>query len=402
MGFWFDLGKCLFTLSTSLVDVSSDIVQSLDFMGYKISTSIINEITGENNFSDTINNSSLVMEHKGNITTVEEEYRVDEIWGILGLSIIFLPGIVTGVPLLVGMVFDRQWKVALFAILLIFTFPVTLVILQLIVIVRLCQNSEIDQDLKMSRTQAIGAEAFFEGFCQLLLQMFSLLYGYSITKIQIVTIIASFFQIARMSIILDIENNIYSADHSLQMTFTNTLVETLKRLPCYISTIMFRLSAFGLTIAFLREWSIIPIVILFIELAILSCRRNKDKIEEIGQALIEIIYTCVSNMSVMNAYPFMSFQHNEQDAKSFLRNSSVVTFLHHSVMLIIIMMLAVYNPTYFDHWSWPEFQLKPDECHFYWVFGCTWLMGCYSLTVTLYRAKNIVEIETESRFNEIV
>ena len=84
MGFWFDLGKCLFTLSTSLVDVSSDIIQSLDFMGYKISTSIMNEITGESNALDTINSLSFATERRGNITTVEEVYRVDEIWGILG------------------------------------------------------------------------------------------------------------------------------------------------------------------------------------------------------------------------------------------------------------------------------------------------------------------------------
>ena len=73
------------------------------------------------------------------------------------------------------------------------------------------------------------------------------------------------------------------------------IMETFKRLPYYASTILFRAIAFSLTSAFLRYFTSIPIMILFVEQSVMAYMRLKRiednrRIEVLGE-----FFLCISN-----------------------------------------------------------------------------------------------------------
>ena len=86
---------------------------------------------------------------------------------------------------------------------------------------------------------------------------------------------------------------------------------------------------------------------------------------------------------------------NEEAIKYFVRNSSILIFLHHIIVLSVIMILMVDDPTFLAHWKSSEFQLKPADRDVFYIFGFTMLMGLYSLTVILYRAEHLTKISVQ-------
>ena len=145
-------------------------------------------------------------------------------------------------------------------LLLSFTFPVVFLVLQLINIGKICLRQEVCNDHKMYLTMLTNVEASIESCSQLLLQLFIIFYGYSPGLLQRLTILASLIQLAKCSIAYDIERN--TKDLKKEMKLTALLIEFVKRLPCYSSTIVFRIMSICLTMAFLRKWSIIPLSLL--------------------------------------------------------------------------------------------------------------------------------------------
>ena len=105
----------------------------------------------------------------------------------------------------------------------------------------------------------VALEAFLESFLQLVLQMFTICYGYDITTAQIVTICASFIILSKASIDLDLE----MYEHKLKLC--EIILHYLKMIPGYGATIAFRAVSFSVTLAFLRVWSLIPMFLLIME-----------------------------------------------------------------------------------------------------------------------------------------
>ena len=139
------------------------------------------------------------------------------------------------------------------------TFPIVMLLMQLYPIIATCFGENWTQNDQLFITKFTGIEAAVESTCQLLLQIFTILYKYPSSTIQKITIATSFIQIARCSILLDVETKMNILGKNL--TFKQSLVETLTRLPCYTSTIFFRIFSLALTMAFLRLWSTLPISI---------------------------------------------------------------------------------------------------------------------------------------------
>ena len=129
------------------------------------------------------------------------------------------------------------------------------------------------------------------------------------------------------------------------------IVHAIKILPCYATTIIFRVIAFGLTISFLRGWSVIPIIILYIELVLISCWRYR-KVRNKYHFFEAVYMLSWCNLAVLNTYNLgeQDFSENDKpDEKSgitFIRLSSIVTFVHHSIVLFAILGLTKYNPQY--------------------------------------------------------
>ena len=127
---WAEFGKQLFGFSSTSFDIISDIINSLTFLGYYNSPDINDELIPLNlsvnhgNLSQWTNSS----EAATNLTPTEE--RVDMIWGILSLIIIFLPGIIGFIPATIMAIHQKEWVAAIGTFILSFTFPAFLLIFQ--------------------------------------------------------------------------------------------------------------------------------------------------------------------------------------------------------------------------------------------------------------------------------
>ena len=154
----------------------------------------------------------------------------------------------------------------------------------------------------------------------------------------------------------------------------------------------------SLTMAFLRIWSIIPISMLVIEISIIGWMRHRE-MDNRMDAFLKVANLTLGNIGVMTAYSFLSKPDNEESAQKFVCRSSIVVFLHHTVTLSVIMVLVWHDPNSMEHWSWSSFLLNPTQTTSYhdlfWTFGCSILMGCYSLTVVMFRARNIAAVDVE-------
>ena len=108
----------------------------------------------------------------------------------------------------------------------------------------------------------VALEAFLESFLQLILQTYTIFYGYEITNTQIAAICASFFFLSKASIDFDLEM------YEHELSICDIVKHFAIMLPGYAATIAFRVLAFSITMAFLRMWSIIPMSLLFLELVV--------------------------------------------------------------------------------------------------------------------------------------
>jgi len=265
-------------------------------------------------------------------------------------------------------------------------------------IVSTYKSREYDTDTNQIVTTLLGSEAFWESFSQMCLQGYTILYGYAITNVQIVAIMASFLFLSKVSINYDIVMTQKS------LLLSETLGHVLKTIPCYCTTIVFRVLAFSLTIAFLRGYAAIPITLLFIELAALSYNRYKKQANKDNWELCMSVYlSAISNISVINANNLKELSNIDDEVatdefvnsnRKFIRLSSIFTFLHHTMVLLVVLVIAWVNPEYFIESEQFEFLvLKPDGHHFYTVFGITIMLGFYSMVLSLNLAQKIVTVD---------
>lgn len=130
--------------------------------------------------------------------------------------------------------------------------------------------------------------------------------------------------------------NIMTIDLLRSFSFFQSLKETLKRLPIYVPTIIFRTGSLVIAMAYLRIYSIIPMFLLMIELGWISWIRFK-KFNRRELAMQYTAQIMISNVSVLNSYAFGMDIDDHEDAytvTNFIVQSSVITFVHHSIVLV--------------------------------------------------------------------
>lgn len=404
--------KKLITFASSLFDLGSDFINSLDFLGYnmsgKISSLVLDSFSSSIGEVDnltmpdqniTTNPSLIALLDGRNNTKMDEMQEIHHFWGILGISIMFLPGIIIQFPFMLKFFKDngcscRYWKeipIRFFGFLI---YPITLIVTQ---IMSLCCSVEDRYigDLYMSNSMEkwalglVAMEAFFESAAQMVLQGFTIIYGYQVTAIQGVTIAASFILLAKMSIEFDILMT------EKELSCKGTLMHTIQTLPCYATTITFRIASLILTFSYLRYWAIIPTFILITVLAGLSWIRYED--ESYYERFTHAYFLTLSNVGVLNAYSASTIEtgaDTDTDKTSrFVRISSVVAFMHHSAVLASIIILSFYDEKYFYQEQFKNVILKPDTRDFYWVIAVVLIIGFYGLLLSLAMARRIVDIE---------
>ena len=373
MSVYVDLGEQCFTFIASVSDITSDFINSLDFLGYDISAKITDSMSGR--------------EHKIN-------NRVDPNWAVWSMFTIFLPGILSGIPALIQKSYDKNWPGIFIAASVVLLFPFLLITQQIRGIINTCKKGKNSHHFLDDLAGYVGAEAYFESFPQLVLQVYTICNGYCVTTIQIISIVFSLFSIAKTSVSTDTYMTKYLKETSA--TFDQYLVHTIQSLPSYLATILFRVASFSLTITFLRHYAIATCFILLAELAI-PCYFRIKLIKDRSCIIDDSLYIWLTNIGVTNAHGLgTEFKEDNKVVAHFIRNSSLTTFFHHISILIMIMVISIYNPEFFDHWKGDDFRLKPGSCHFYWAFALTFVMGCYSLNLILYRARHMANINVEN------
>ena len=404
-------GKQTFTVITSLFDVVSDLINSLNFLGfYNISMdekSILKkEYVYTCNLSHTVNISNSC-----NLTVTtgyEEREEIRQTWGIISIFLMFLPGIIGGSLIMAWTCinFTKQRDCSTFgnfsiAILLSSMFPVMFLLGQLLLLFpsflkRNCNKRE-SEVIEFMVTGVAYLESSIESVGQLCLQLYTILYGYQSNWIQEIAIVASFVQIARCAILNDMDTRLFLDDTSL--SFKEAAWEMILRLPTYISTIVFRISSLVLTMAYLRSFSIIPIILLICEPIGVTWVRLKNNKKLSFTEINNGLYLVFSNIGVVNTYTIFQIdrkfeeKENDTDIKNFVRKSSIITFSHHLTVLVFILIIGGNYPEALEHWSSRKFWLTPGTERFYWVFSSVILVGILSLTAILYRVRHITNFQ---------
>ena len=387
MGFLENFSSASSHFLASFFDIGTDLINSLDFLGYNVSEMISDTVIDSLHSPESTHNvSSVKVSNPTNADKIAEKYEKHEIWGLLGIFIIFFPGIVAIPPVLFYQSNMGRYKMAIIFAVLLCCYPITLISISFGSLFRITIGKG-SQILWFTRVM-VGAEAFFESFPQMILQLFTIAYGYEITTAQKVSIFASFLLISRTAISYDL------LMAQKEFSLSDTIIHTIKVLPGYVTTILFRVAAFTLTIAFLRGWSIIPIFILYLEILAVTYIRYRH-VKDVGLFFMALWFVSISNLTVLNVYGFGESQFIESDRPSkesgrkFIRLSSVVTFVHHTLLLASIMVFVVYHPGYLLQEQFDKLILKPGGAHFFYAFGITLMLGFYSLVLCLYLSKKV-------------
>lgn len=400
MGFGADLFSAATTFSASSFDIGSDLVNALDFLGHN---------------ATTIMSESFYLRHDltpGDIInkTVKADAReisnLHQIWGALGISIMFLPGIMR-IPIpLIYLMHGRNWlkespkdfgvrvdtklkKVEsyLFQVFHVLACPIAIVFGSFSALCKafLGKYSEVQK----TSTVMVGQEAFFESFPQILLQCFTIAYGYETTIVQWVTIFASFILLARVAIAYDLQWK--------ELSFKDTIIETAKLLPAHVTTIMFRVSAFTITMVFLREWAIIPILVLYVEILAITYIRYQNVQDPVWR-FRSIWYRSTSNLAVLNANNPLE-KHMDQSQQRRCRNfiilSTITTFVHHVIVMTFIVLLTFYYPERFQHERFERLIVKPGGDLFFYGFSITYALGISSLVFCLHLSTRVLNLTVE-------
>ena len=237
----------------------------------------------------------------------------------------------------------------------------------------------------------VALEAFLESFLQLTLQTYTIFYGYEITNTQIATIFASFFILSKASIDFEVEM------YELELSFCDIVKHFALMLPGYAATIAFRVFAFSITMSFLRLWSIIPMFLLFLESAMAYYKSFEYHRDDLSLALPIIITNLgVTNVGMLGASYFIIEEQKQasdnaedwyKQNNTFMKLSSTLSFIHHSIAVTPILGLVGHNPCYFEHWACPKFILNNYGGFFheymYWMVVSILGLGFFGLASTL-------------------
>ena len=333
---WLGLGKQIFTFGSTGFDIGSDIANSLNFLGV-FNNDTYNDVTPLRSinltYASTTHSTMPLSANNEMINCGTMDQREDVIWGVLSLLVVFLPGAILGMDFILSygwcgsdwcrwcLSFLMMPVIPLFSV----VFPGFVLLMPLIAIFQICRKKKVDQQYQTMITQYIGMESSMESTSQLLLQLFTLLNGYPSTLLQKVTMVASFFQIARCSILSDIEMKIETMKGKA-LTFKESLIETIYRLPLYASTIIFRIVSLCLAMAYLRYYSIIPMTFLFVIQTIITWERYKK--QDYEDAMIsETFKLVVCNIGVVTAHGTVMRIDGNTDRKPVEDENDIVKFI---------------------------------------------------------------------------
>ena len=114
-----------------------------------------------------------------------------------------------------------------------------------------------------------------------------------------------------------------------------------------------------------------------------------------------IYMTTDSTAGALNINRFELRMNGERDfveaARKFIRLASITTFIHHTTVLIIILVVISINPDYLNDDGFKYLKLKPDNLLFYVPFIVTISMGLISMLLSIVLASKLVIAKVDDR-----
>ena len=342
--------KILFLILPSLLDLSTDILNALDMI-----------------FAGSWGQSSkgTIFERFLNICSgrnYNNKAFQRKTCGYISLALVFLPGIVKAINVLVKHVKNKDYhKIPKIVIYL--PYPLYIFYIQLKAICR--PNSAKHHN---SLIRALSMEAFYESFPQLVLQLITFIYKYPNPLIQWASVTFSFIMLVKTVMVLDNSKPKFyekTSKTSKMRLRTPSTVETEQKdepgcctkacghlmrgmkyifwiMPLYITSVVYKVAAFSLTIAYLRLWSIGTMLLLIVELIILA------KCSGLGGSTLSWIYPVFSNFFIVNiGGAYLEVKEKGKEIKNtnilykFAKRSVILSFIHHTLVLTAIIWLVL-------------------------------------------------------------
>ena len=373
-----DMFSAFCSFGSTSFDIGSDLINSLDFLGYNISKRISGSVFGPLN--DLTASANYSFSETDSHDEAPENNEMNQTWGAIGIFLMFLPGIMSSIPFQLGMIYERgYWHALIFFVGGLF-YPITLVLNacgSMVLAFFEMKNVFLEWTLTMT-----GGEAFCESFPQMVLQGYTILYGYEATTVQRVTIVASFVLLARTCIVFGLTMCRERLD------FKDSILYTIKVLPTHTTTISFRVLSFSLTIAFLRGWACIPIFGLYMGIMVLTYNRYRNATYDVFLMSMWMLPFC--NLGALNAHNLGGTGKDFKEAQTFVRHSSILTFIHHTLVLAFIITLTYIKPEYLNGTQFNNLILKPESQYFFLSFGVTFALGFLSTILSLQTARSVV------------
>ena len=343
-----------FSVLPSLMDLSTDILNGLEMIGFgrDFGKSFVKDLC-----TYTEDNIVQRLFH----VCQQEEKQVESkafplrTTGIISLIIVFLPGIVKAMKMLAKHVREKNY-IKIPTVICYVPFPFYIIFVQLLAV---CQPNNKDMQKKLIRT--LGMEAFYESFPQLVLQTITMIYGYY-TDIQLLSVLFSFILLLKTTIWIDKEDEEASKSKSeddnereergLCAGLTETIGYIVWVLPLYLSSIVFKVAVWSLTIAYFRTWAPLPMGILMVELVFLARATGlKDCYSWVYPVLSNFFIINIGGANTSSSDDIKNAMSTEEkttilrrleQSYNFAKRSVFVSFVHHTLILVIIILLVFY------------------------------------------------------------
>ena len=214
------------------------------------------------------------------------------IWAILNFAIMLCPGLFVGFYAIFSKGFMKntplrkiktQWfriTLMIIGVLLTFMFPIGLIAIQVFEVAILVYSSrdpiyqDLDETQNMLETlrfiaeMTVAIEAFFESVPQIILQKYIICFKGEATETQEISMVFSFFMLAKTTILYDLMYN--RATEERKLFSINTLKYVLAVLPLYLTSIVFKVGSISLFCMFFGIGTLVillPLVFTFFVIA---------------------------------------------------------------------------------------------------------------------------------------
>ena len=352
--FWF-MSKVLFiNVLPSLLDLTTDILNALAMIGVL-------------NFFHLCDKEDGVLQIVSGVcekTKEEKNFNAmpRKIAGAISLSMIFWPGIVMAVKMIALQIKNKDYKKIPHAIRYL-PFPIYIIFVEARAFFHPNTRSYRQQLI-----QTLSMEAFYESFPQLVLQTITIIYGYPTNMIQLLSILFSFLVLTKTILLIDNQDEITKEItdgetdgdgwHGRLASLKITVQYNFWLFPLYISSVVYKVAVFSLTFAFFRIWSLLTMALLIIQMILLA--------KFIGfEDVYSWVYPVFNNFFLINIgganmpnpsgstaedeeiRPFDEHSVEGEKEKTiersykFAKRSIIISFFHHTLILIIIAFLVL-------------------------------------------------------------